>query len=48
MDKVWSDELCEEGWQDIGEEDDGFGREGADEIEGCGEDDHVEDVVDEA
>ena len=47
MDKVRRNELGEEGRDDIGEEDDAF-REGADEVLGGGEDDDVEDIVDEA
>lgn len=46
MDKVWCHQFHEEGGDNVGEEDDGFGDGGANEIEGGGEDDYVEDVVD--
>jgi hypothetical protein len=45
---VRKEELGEEGGYHIAEEDDAFGHGGPDEVEGCGEDDYVEDVVDEA
>lgn len=48
MDEVGCYELGEEGGNDVGEEDDAFGDCGTDEVEGGGEDDYVEDVVDEA
>lgn len=47
MDEVRCDQLGEERRNDIGEEDDAFG-DGTDEVLGGGEDDHVEDIVDEA
>lgn len=47
MDKVGSDELCEERGDDIGEEDDAFWQR-ADEVLGGGEDDYVEHIVDQA
>lgn len=47
MDKVRCDQLGEERGNDIGEEDDAFG-DGTDEVLGGGEDDHVEDIIDEA
>ncbi len=47
MDEVGRDQFHEEGGYDIGEKDNGFGHGGANEIEGGGEDDYVEDVVDE-
>ncbi|KZL75238.1 hypothetical protein CT0861_11293 [Colletotrichum tofieldiae] len=48
VDVVGRDELREEGGEDVGEEDDAFRDRGPDEVLGGGEDDHVEDVVDEA
>jgi hypothetical protein len=45
VDEVGGDEFGEEGGEDVGEEDDAFGNIGADKVEGCGEDDYVEDVV---
>lgn len=45
MDKVGSDELCEERGDDIGEEDDAFWQR-ADEVLGGGEDDDIEHIVD--
>jgi hypothetical protein len=48
VDEIRGAQLCNERGYDIGEEDDAFGDVGPDEIEGGGEDDHVEDVVDEA
>lgn len=48
MDEIWRNELGDEGGHDIGEEDDAFGNIWADEVEGGGENYHVEDVVDEA
>jgi len=45
MDEVRSDELGEEGREDIGEEDGGLGDSRADEIEGCGEDNNIDDIV---
>lgn len=47
MDEVRCDQLGEERRNDIGEEDDTFG-DGTDEVLRGGEDDHVEDIVDEA
>jgi hypothetical protein len=44
--EVGPGELCEEGGGDVGECDDPLGRVGRDEVEGGGEDDHVEHVVD--
>jgi hypothetical protein len=41
-------ELGQEGWYYICEKDDALGDVGADEVEGSGEDDNVEDIVDEA
>lgn len=40
-------ELRQEGRYHVAEEDNTFGDVGADEVEGCGEDDDVEDIVDE-
>jgi hypothetical protein len=48
VDEVRSDELGQEGRQDIREENDTLGDGRADEIEGGCEDDYVEDIVDEA
>ena len=48
MDEVWGSELYACAGDDVGEENDGFRNGGSDEVEGCGEDDDVEDVVDEA
>ena len=48
MDEVGGDELGEEGGDDVGQEDDAFGDGRTNKIEGGGEDDHVEDIVDEA
>ena len=48
MDEVRQDELGKEPGEDIAEEDEGFGRCGGDEIEGGGEENYIEDVVDEA
>lgn len=45
VDGVGEEELGEEGGQDVEEEDEGFGEGRADEVEGGGEDDDVEDVV---
>lgn len=45
MDKVRRYELGDERGKDVGEEDDGFGDAGTDEVECCGEDYYVEDVV---
>lgn len=47
MDEIRGDELGEEGGDHVGKKDDAFGDCGADEVKGGGEDDHVEDVVDE-
>ena len=41
-------ELCQEGGDHVTEEDDAFGDVGTDEVEGGGEDDNVEDIVDES
>jgi hypothetical protein len=46
LDEVGSDELCEEAGYDIGEEYDSFGYGWTHEVEGCGEDDYVENIVD--
>jgi len=46
VDKVGGDELGEEGGDHVREEDDAFGDLGADEVEGGGKDDYVEDIVD--
>lgn len=48
MDEVWSEQLRDEGGNDIGEQDHAFRNTGADEIERSREDNHVEDIVDEA
>jgi hypothetical protein len=48
MDEVGGDEFCEERGEDISEEDGRLRDIGADEVEGCGEDYHVGDIVDEA
>ena len=45
MDEVGCDELGEEGGEDVGEEDGAGADGGADEVEGRGEDDYVEDIV---
>ena len=45
MDEVGCAQLGEEGWYDIGKEDDALGHIWADEIECGGEDDHVEDII---
>jgi hypothetical protein len=45
MDEVWSYELGNEAWEDVRQQDNGFGDAGADEIEGCGEYNNVEDIV---
>lgn len=47
MDEVRRDELREERGHDVGEEDDAFGKR-ADEVLRGGEDDHVEDIVNQA
>lgn len=48
MDEVGRAQLHEEGGYDIAEEDDALWYGWTDEIEGSGQDDDVEDVVDEA
>lgn len=48
MDKVWGAELGQERGDNVGEENKAFGDGGADEVEGCGEDDNVEDIIDQA
>jgi hypothetical protein len=45
MDEIWSDKLREKRRHDIGEEDDSFW-DVTDEVLGCRQDDHIEDVVD--
>lgn len=45
MDEVWSNEFRGEGGHDIGEEDNALGDVGADEVEGGGEDDDIDDIV---
>lgn len=45
--EVGRKQFREKGWNDIAEEDDALGHGGANEVECGGEDDHVEDVVDE-
>jgi len=47
-DDVGEEEFGEEGGDDVAEEDDAFGYRGADEIQGRGEDDYVENIVYEA
>ena len=47
MNEVRRTKLHQERGNDIGEKDEPLGDVGPDEIEGGGEDDHVEDVVDE-
>jgi hypothetical protein len=44
---IWKEEFCEEGWHDIGEEDDTFRDGRANEVEGARQDDDVENVIDE-
>lgn len=46
MDEVWRTQLHKEGGQDIGEQNDCLGDIRTDEIEGGGQDDHIEDIVD--
>ena len=48
MDEVRQDELGKEAGENIAKENEGFGRGRGDEIEGGGEEDYIEDVVDEA
>ena len=48
MDEVWSNELRQEGWKDICEENDALRYRWADKIEGCREDDNIGDIVDQA
>lgn len=48
VDEVGRRELDKEGGDNVGEKDDSFWYVRTDQIEGCGEDDHVEDVVDQA
>lgn len=48
MDEVRGDEFGDKGREDIGEEDDAFGDCRADEVEGCRENDYVQDIVYEA
>jgi hypothetical protein len=47
VDEVGSTELGEERRDDVCEENDAFRYIGSNEVEGCGEDDYVEDIVDE-
>ena len=44
MDEVRGEELGYEGGDDVEEENEGFGKGGADEVEGGGEDEDVEDI----
>ena len=46
MDEVRCDKFRDEGWDDIGEENDSFGYGWSDEVERRGEDYHVENIVD--
>ena len=48
MDEVGRAELGQEGGEHVGEEDEAFGRGGADEVLGRGEQNDVQDVVGEA
>jgi hypothetical protein len=48
MDEVWRGQFCREGRDNVGQEDDAFWEAGADEVEGGGEDDDIEDVVNQA
>lgn len=48
MDKVRRYQLGDEGGTDICEENDGLWESRADEVEGSGEDDDIEDIVDAA
>ncbi|KAL8932466.1 MAG: hypothetical protein Q9211_006297, partial [Gyalolechia sp. 1 TL-2023] len=47
VDEVGGDQFHEEGGDYVGEEDERFGDRGTDEVEGGGEDDYIQDVVDE-
>jgi hypothetical protein len=47
VNKIRREELCEEGGQDVGEEDGGFGDIGTHEIESGRENNHVGDIIDE-
>jgi hypothetical protein len=48
VDEVWGDEFRDKGWDDIGEQDHAFRDCGTNEVEGCGEDDNVGNIIDEA
>ena len=48
MNDVGDDDFGREAWDDGGKKDSRFGDGRAYEVEGCGEDDDIEDVVDEA
>ena len=48
MYEVWCAQLDEDRGDDVGEEDNAFGDIWTDEVEGGGENDHVEDIVNEA
>jgi hypothetical protein len=48
VDEIGCTQLCEEGGNHVTEEDDAFGYAWSDKVEGGGEDDYVEDVVDES
>ena len=47
MNEVGGDEFCEKGGDHVGKEDEGFWDGGSDKIKGGGEDNYVEDVVNE-
>jgi hypothetical protein len=47
VNKVRGHELRNERWQHVGEQDDAFG-DGTDEVLGGGEDDDIEDIINEA
>lgn len=48
VDDVGNKEFCEEGGEDIEEENEGLGERGADEVQCSREDNDIENVVDEA
>lgn len=46
VDEVWRTKLGQEGGNDICEQDDAFRNIGSNEIKGSGENDHIENVID--
>ena len=46
VDEVWRTKLGQEGRNDICEQDDAFRNVGSNEIKGSGENDHIENVID--